>query len=91
MNGKKRNFLMVTVLLVLLAAILVPVSVSGRKTNHLIAKIRYFDGSMDTIRIVDFVPVVGSLRLTAEDGHIMVIGANNVILIEDEAYWEEGN
>ena len=57
--------------------------------RHLIAKIRYFDGSMDTIRITGYSPVGGSIWLKAKDGHITVIGANNVIIVEDDEYWEE--
>ena len=56
--------------------------------RHLIAKIRYFDGSMDTIRITGYSPVGGSMWLKAEDGHITVIGANNVIIVEDDEYRE---
>ena len=58
-------------------------------SRNLIAKIRYFDGSMDTISITGYSPVGGSIRLKAEDGHIAVIGANNVIIVEDEEYWNE--
>ena len=54
--------------------------------RHLIAKIRYFDGSMDTISITGYSQVGGSLWLKAEDGHIAVVGANNVIIVEDEDY-----
>ena len=73
----------VTAVLCLLPVIIHPV------TRNLIAKIRYFDGSMDTIRITGYSPVGGSIWLKAEDGHIAVIGANNVIIVEDEEYWNE--
>ena len=43
---------------------------------------------MDTIRITGYSPVGGSIWLKAEDGHIAVIGANNLMIIEDEEYWE---
>ena len=58
-------------------------------SRHMIAKVRYFDGSTDTIRISEYSPVGGSIRLKAEDGHIAVIGANNVIIVEDEEYWRD--
>ena len=45
-----------------------------------------FDGSMDTIRITGYSPVGGSIWLQAEDGHIAVVGANNVIIVEDDEY-----
>ena len=73
----------VTAVLCLLPVIIHPV------TRNLIAKIRYFDGSMDTIRITGYSPVGGSIWLKADDGHIAVIGANNVIIVEDDEYWEE--
>ena len=73
----------VTAVLCLLPVIIHPV------TRNLIAKIRYFDGSMDTIRITGYSPVGGCIWLKAEDGHIAVIGANNVIIVEDNEYWEE--
>ena len=50
------------------------------------AKVRYFDGSMETIRITGYSPVGGCIWLKADDGHIALIGANNVIIVEDEDY-----
>ena len=55
-------------------------------SRHLVAKIRYFDGSMDTIRITGYSPVGGSMWLKAEDGNFTIVGANNVIIVEDEDY-----
>ena len=43
---------------------------------------------MDTIRITGYSPVGGCIWLKADDGHIAVIGANNVIIVEDDEYWE---
>ena len=65
---------------------LIPVLLNPAPRN-LIAKIRYFDGSMDTIRITGYSPVGGSIWLKTEDGHISLIGANNVIIVEDDEYW----
>ena len=70
----------VTAVLCLLPVIIHPV------TRNLIAKIRYFDGSMDTIRITGYSPVGGSMWLKAEDGKFTIVGANNVIIVEDEDY-----
>ena len=84
-----KKVLLVILLVAITASIcLLPVLLNPVPRN-LTAKIRYFDGSMDTIRITGYSPVGGSLWLKAEDGHIAVIGANNVIIVEDEEYWNE--
>ena len=83
-----KKILLVILLVTVTAAIcLLPVLLNPAPRN-LTAKIRYFDGSMDTIRITGYSPVGGSLWMKAEDGHIAVIGANNVIIVEDDEYWE---
>ncbi len=74
-----KKILLVILLVAITATIcLLPIILNPAPRN-LIAKIRYFDGSMDTIRCI---------WLKAEDGHIAIIGANNVMIIEDEEYWE---
>jgi hypothetical protein len=88
MNANKRDYLIAAAVLILVAAILIYVNIPVKKQENLIAKVRYFDGSLDTIRIVGYEPMGGSLWLKAEDGHIAVIGANNVIIVEDEGFWE---
>jgi len=81
-----KKILLVILLIAVTATIcLLPIILNPAPRN-LIAKIRYFDGSMDTISITGYSPVGGSIRLKAEDGHIAVIGANNVMIIEDEDY-----
>ncbi len=84
-----KKILLVILLVAITATIcLLPVLLNPAPRN-LIAKIRYFDGSMDTIRITGYSTVGGgSIWLKADDGHIAVIGANNVMIIEDEEYWE---
>ena len=83
-----KKILVVILLVAVTAALcLLPVLLNPVPRN-LIAKIRYFDGSMDTIRITGYSPVGGSMWLKAEDGHITVIGANNVIIVEDDEYRE---
>ena len=84
-----KKILLVILLVAVTAALCVLPFVLHPAPRHLIAKVRYFDGSMDTIRITGYSPVGGSLWLKAEDGHIAVIGANNVMIIQDEEYWEE--
>ena len=88
MNANKRDYLIAAVVLILVAAILIYVNIPAKKQGNLIAKVRYFDGSLDTIWIVAYEPMGGSIWLKAEDGHITVVGANNVIIVEDEEYWE---
>ena len=84
-----KKILPVILLVAVTAALcLIPVLLNPAPRN-LIAKIRYFDGSMDTIRITGYSPVGGSIWLKTEDGHIAVIGANNVIIVEDDEFWED--
>ena len=48
------------------------------------AKIRYFDGSMDTLEVDRwFASASGTVTLHTMEGRKVVIGANNVILIEE--------
>ena len=83
-----KKILLIILLVAVTAAIcLLPVLLNPASRN-LIAKVRYFDGSLDMIRITEYSPVGGSMWLKAEDGHIALIGANNVIIVEDEEYWE---
>ena len=83
----KKILLVILLVAVTAALCLLPVLLNPAPRN-LVAKIRYFDGSLDTIRITGYSPVGGSMWLKAEDGHIAVIGANNLMIIEDEEYWE---
>ena len=81
-----KKILLIILLVAVTAAIcLLPVLLNPAP-RHLIAKIRYFDGSMDTIRITGYSPVGGSIWLQVEDGHIAVVGANKVIIVEDDNY-----
>ena len=48
------------------------------------AKVRYFDGSMDTLEIERFgVSESGLVHLYLKDGAEMYLGANNVIIIKE--------
>lgn len=48
------------------------------------AKIRYFDGSMDTVLLKGFTYTSsGMVVLHTDDGRKVVIGANNVMIIEE--------
>ena len=84
----KKILLVILLVAVTAAVCLLPVLLNPAPRN-LIAKIRYFDGSVDTIRITGYSPVGGSMWLKAEDGHFTIVGANNVIIVEDEEYCEK--
>ena len=84
-----KKILLVILLVAVTAAICLLPILLNPAPRHLIAKVRYFDGSMDTIRITGYSPVGGSLWLKAEDGHFTIVGANNVIIVEDEEYCEK--
>ena len=84
-----KKILLVILLVAVTAAICLFPVLLNPAPRHLIAKVRYFDGSMDTIRITGYSPVGGSLWLKAEDWHFTIVGANNVIIVEDEEYCEK--
>ena len=81
-----KKVLLIILLIAVTATLCIITFVVHPASRNLIAKIRYFDGSMDTIRITGYSPVGGSVWLKAEDGHIAVVGANNVIIVEDDNY-----
>lgn len=57
---------------------------SGDEKRVVHAKIRYFDGSMDTLEVDRwFASQSGTVTIFTEEGRKVVIGANNVILIEE--------
>lgn len=76
----------VLVLLVveILAAVVYWELFSNRPNGPAVAKIRYFDGSLDTIRITDWRIRNGAVVFTTERGWKNVIGVNNVIIIEGD-------
>lgn len=76
----------VLVLLVVevLAAVVYWSLFSDRQNGPAVAKIRYFDGSLDTIRINDWQIRDGAVVFTTERGWKNVIGVNNVIIIEGD-------
>ena len=78
-----RKIIAVFILIILLLALS---SCAQKMPDHLIAKVRYFDGSQDTLKIKSFKAVGDCLQLICEDGHTCVVGTNNVIIIEDEDY-----
>ena len=53
-------------------------------SRHMIAKIRYFDGSMDTIYITNWGTNGAAIWFTSIDGVTTTTGANNVIIIRGD-------
>lgn len=76
----------VLVLLVVevLAAVVCWALFSDRLNRPAVAKIRYFDGSLDTIRINDWQIRDGAVVFTTERGWKNAVGVNNVIIIEGD-------
>jgi hypothetical protein len=85
MSPKKREYLFIAGLFVLLAVfiIIVNVVVPEKTSMRLIAKVRYFDGSLDTLEITGYSTVGSCVRLRTLDGRQTILGANNVIIIEE--------
>ena len=76
----------VLVLLVVevLAAVVYWSLFSDRPNGTAVAKIRYFDGSLDTIRITGWQIRDGAVVFTTERGWKNAVGVNNVIIIEGD-------
>ena len=77
------------VLLVLVLAVILMLAVGcssyqGQAKEPLIAKIRYFDGSLDTIYITEWRTVGAAITFTSIDGVTTTTGANNVIIIKGD-------
>ncbi len=77
------------VLLVLVLAVILLVAVGcssyqGQAKEPLIAKVRYFDGSMDTLEITEWRTVGAAITFTSIDGVTTTTGANNVIIIKGD-------
>lgn len=50
------------------------------------AKIRYFDGSTDTLQITRYSTSDGTVTVWTRDGGVCITGANNIILVSDDDY-----
>ena len=71
-----------------LAVLLVVLSGCGMKdpTRVTSAKVRYFDGSMDTVLLDSYEVGRTAVYLHTAEGRTVVIGPNNVIIIEESKY-----
>ena len=75
----------VALILAVLALALVSGCVyKGQAKDPLMAKVRYFDGSLDTIYITSFRINAGTITFTSIDGVTTTTGANNVIIIKGD-------
>ena len=50
------------------------------------AKIRYFDGSTDTLQITRYSISDETVTVWTRDGGVCITGANNIILVSDDDY-----
>lgn len=86
MGVNKKEYLITAFFIVVLVVVILIVSMTQNPPEHLIAKVRYFDGSMDTLRIKDYRTINNTILLITDSERQVVVGANNVIIIEDEDY-----
>lgn len=85
MNLNKKEYLIAAALAILLAVIIIVVNmIHEKKPDRLIAKVRYFDGSLDTLEITGYTTAGSCIQLRTIDGRRTIMGANNVIIIEEE-------
>lgn len=77
----------ISAILVLIIFLLICTGCSKTATDGRIittAKVRYFDGSMDTLEIERFdVSASGLVHLYLKDGAEMYFGVNNVIIVKE--------
>ena len=84
MSARKIECIVVVLIAVMLAVILFLVNLGAdQKPARLIAKVRYFDGSLDTLEISGYKTDGSCVRLRTIDGRQTILGANNVIIIEE--------
>lgn len=87
MNANKKDYIITAILVLITVIIIIVVNVFQQKMpDHLIAKVRYFDGSLDTLQIKSYKTIGDSILIITDDGRQMVTGSNNVIIVEDEGY-----
>lgn len=77
----------ILIVLVMVAIIVLVAGCSayqGQAKEPMIAKVRYFDGSLDTIYITEWRTVGAAITFTSIDGVTTTTGANNVIIIKGD-------
>lgn len=84
MSPKKRDFLIAAGLIALVILVIVLGNVFSQDPQRMVARVRYFDGSLDTIEIRDYHLYDGTIKFTSVDGVTTISGANNVIIIKGD-------
>lgn len=79
-----KKFLAIVSILIIFLVLCTGCSSAPDEKKVISAKVRYFDGSMDTLEINRFeVSVSGLVHLYLKDGADTYIGVNNVIIIKE--------
>lgn len=77
---------LIAVVLIAVAVLLTACSSNEAKKQVLNAKVRYFDGTAEMIELKSFsICRGGVIRLDTAYGDVMYIGANNVMIIQEDA------
>lgn len=77
----------ITIAIILVVILMICIGCSSTSSDEKLvthAKIRYFDGTMDTLEVDRwFASASGTVTVHTTEGRKVVIGANNIILIEE--------
>ncbi len=79
-----KKILIILMLVAILSLIVSCSAYQGQAKEPLIAKIRYFDGSLDTLFISSWGQNGGTIWFTSIDGVTTTTGSNNVIIIKGD-------
>lgn len=83
---KKLSIGLLAALLVVALLVLTGCSSGGTETKRTLnAKVRYFDGTGEMIDLKSYVLAGNMVTLYTAAGDTMIIGPNNVIIIDEEA------
>lgn len=80
----RKNWAPIVCVVLVIVAFVCGIFATKTKNGPAVAKIRYFDGSLDTIRITDWWILDGAVVFTTERGWKNAVGVNNVIIIEGD-------
>ena len=81
----KKKILVIMLMLVAIVGLVAGCnSYRGQAKEPLVAKVRYFDGSMDTLYITEWRSNGATITFTSIDGVTTTTGANNVIIIKGD-------
>lgn len=83
---KKLSIGLLAALLVVALLVLTGCSSGGTETKRILnAKVRYFDGTSEMIELESYwLTSSGMVRLNTAAGDVMIIGPNNVIILNEE-------